>query len=939
MTSGRDLGARLRAYLDGTELPSRRTTKRGPVGHARRQRLAQVGVDAAIGADDPGRPETPDKIREMVRTSPYLSYVWRVLTGEGEAGRPSTTVVRHERSSRELGFAHHAALMGESQEDIFEALMAMGSKTAERGEAFAEKNVFSWVEKRLREAGRTWGGGWVDERAKIVLPKLASEASGLTGPYMDDLLDLVRKVAATPDMKQRDKGLRALLFEAMRLGFPLTAGIELLTTAEVHPALAERLWFEVAGRYETGQPLAQQSAIARGWGNEVARQLVVLLRGTIAMHRKRTEGAAAPSNSDATCCPSPGGAGTPSPDATCCPPPTAASQAVVNLTDSVKERSRTKATIAVSKPTNFWPHTAQSLVLPDVQAVLAADQSWDAAPGTGLDRFASELKTLVAATPVDKRWGIRLVVVGQLALGPIGAPTANVLFRRAGLAQAVVDYTRTLKNIASWKIGETPPPDLPRWGALKTMAGVTYTRIERLKDALDEDLEELGAPASVRRRCMVDQAWRSHQRRFLQDVCDEFAPLDPADQQNDDGAPVMKAPLDKADRGVRAIRETMRCLTVAHELRCTDHGEVGLIPTRCGREVACPNCRAREYEQIAKFVQSSRCGLTWPHSLVVANVRPAVGPVRVNDYAYETDHPVRPDGRRRIRVRAKGEGSSAMSSDRAPKPARRKTGDHLSEKIRDRQRAALKGRCLEPLKVNGKIAFRAWPGLEDALVVMSPLYRTGELEEDGVPVEERTLDYVQLFPDAFGGAKPRLVSQQEGLYLMLRQRERMAAAFDELLLELSSEAYRAFQAAEALHGAGSDAARTDYRAVVRELGRRLLDFEFLAPGALKPLRKNKLAEQELPWPSEEQRKLLLSEDQRDHSRCPRQDEHGHECGKRVEVTTVHRQTGGVVLKNRNGYVPSRRETFEAIEKAKIPAGAYHERGDWIRPPNADARAA
>lgn len=239
------------------------------VTSTRKARLKALGVEIDVGADNPGRPDTPDKVLDLVRSSKWLSHIWRLTTGEDphnpvSKGGMRAGVRAYDRSSTEFKFALHAALLGETPEDIQEALMAMGGKTAERGDEYFESNILDPVLERLEKIGREWGGAkrevapipgvpqkkYSKQTRDVLVPGEELPLSGVLNSVYAAGRDVV--LLAQNDGRRRFDALRVFSGELIKLGVPQATVFASLTKANVSEHEYEEAWCEVWGRVETG---------------------------------------------------------------------------------------------------------------------------------------------------------------------------------------------------------------------------------------------------------------------------------------------------------------------------------------------------------------------------------------------------------------------------------------------------------------------------------------------------------------------------------------------------------------------------------------------------------------------------------------------------------------------------------------------------------------
>lgn len=591
-------------------------------------------------------------------------------------------------------------------------------------------------------------------------------------------------------------------------------------------------------------------------------------------------------------------------------------------------------------PDGAYPCSPQSLALADIAEAARRNELWESSRDGGLKRTKAELLRITAKLPDKKHRGAVEVLIGhQLGLALIGPKTAVETLRGTPyMGAAKFGRHGTIQAITGWRRGKTVAPKLMRWDILRQW-GVHHRDIQRLLNAFARDLLEQGAPTSTRRNAMLDQPWRDAERAFLNDVCEMF----------------------KKDKraSAKALYEAARCMLYATRRKCADHGDRGYYYLRCKREVACPCCRSIFYEFIHEWIVEQK---RWPDEMLMVRLTPVAGPVVVSDHettelkdadqAGEKKKPgivMHPSGSYKGIVAPKAEaqkepekpqksmwdmGTEERAAERErlkaekkakskrKKTKRKKTGSHLSDLFMDRLRAAFK---LDPGmkeligRAKKMIALRAYAGVRDALMFLPAFY----VDETG---EERlTADYLSAI-GAFQTPEYQLrrVTRQEAAALILEQREEVARQFDTALLDATKQASEAYLAAGEEHGYESPEAERAYRAVVRDLGEKLLNMEHLKPGAMRPIKKTRRAEVDMPWFSDEDQKRMmmqkLKDEGKDRDHCDylvkkHEGDLGHKCGKLLETAVEIVETEEILLKNRNGYTPSREEVYDAAEKA------------------------
>ena len=242
-------------------------------------------------------------------------------------------------------------------------------------------------------------------------------------------------------------------------------------------------------------------------------------------------------------------------------------------------------------------------------------------------------------------------------------------------------------------------------------------------------------------------------------------------------------------------------------------------------------------------------------------------------------------------------------------------------------------------EINSRLGIRVWAGVDYALVFMPAEFvrmkedGTPYEDDDGAPIMTDTMEY--LFQvGAFQAPENdlKVVSRNEACSMLLSLRDKIAESFDLLVLESTRIAH------DTLRHYGEES----YRLMVRELGVTLLEHEFVQPGMMRPMKHNRQSDDSLPWFSDDDMaafmKAKAEEEGRERDRCPvlvkkHETDLGCPCGRVLETITVVMRTGHVLLKNKNGYVPSREEAWTEFDRTGQKVGEFHDRayyGDTAR---------
>lgn len=596
-------------------------------------------------------------------------------------------------------------------------------------------------------------------------------------------------------------------------------------------------------------------------------------------------------------------------------------------------------------PEGAYPRSPQSLALSDAAEAARRGELWEAEDDSGLALFRRILLEIVAK--LDKKYhsAVETLIGHQLGMALIGPKTAGETLKGTPFMRAAkMGRHGTIVSITAWRRGKTVAPKLMRWDVLRKW-GVHHRDLQRLLSALAKGLREQGAPTRTRRNAMIDQPWRDNERRFLDDVCAAFAK---------DKRPAAKA-----------LYEAARCMSFATRKKCPDHGDRGYYYLRCKREIACPCCRSFFYEFIHEWIVEQK---RWPDELLAVVMKPVEGEVVVSDHeTIEEDNGDQIGDKDKAPPKKGGIVISPGGSFHGvvlPKPAvkkpaepekaewdmtpeelkehqarekeerrlkrknkkRKKVGSHVSTLFMDRLRAAFR---LDPgmrellARTKKLLGIRAWAGVKHAIMFMPAFF------DDETGTERITAEYLSMI-GAFQGPEYQLkrVTRDEACAMLLECREEVARQFDHAVLEATKEAGDALLAAGAKWGYQSQLAEEAYQAKVRELGERLLSMEHLKPGAMRPIKKTRKAEFVMPWFTDEDQKRMMQQklkaEGKDRDHCDylvkkHEGDLGHKCGKLLETLVEDAATEEVLLKNRNGYTPSREEVYEAARSAgKIP---------------------
>lgn len=520
---------------------------------------------------------------------------------------------------------------------------------------------------------------------------------------------------------------------------------------------------------------------------------------------------------------------------------------------AVATKKKAKA-VELSPAELLHPKTPQQLCV--LEAKERVHSLWDA-PTKALVKtrhYLFGLKAKLSAGGSD--WGKQFFCWKTLgrafALGGLSHKTVLETVRGGGMSEILTHHKAALNDLRHY----APGKPLPQFLSIKAIRStIGWKDWNELVDALHEDLKD--APFDVKHRLLVDLGYSSRDRDTI------LWTVECLERSGWTRRPEFKA------REYKRVQKAAKCTRIANVHECAEHGDVTTCPIYCHSEVACAWCRANLHDTIAAWVESK-----WQHdSFVVFEWTASTEPVlvEVRDELEEhlnsaldddpnwiaperspEDEEARVNKRFVLRRDKEGELEAAMKEairNTGRLERRRRLGRALSmDRLDQIKKGFAQTKDLKILKQTtaNQLGYRAFPTLTGVVAVLPSIWL--EPSPDGVTPDERpTLEHLKKI-DAFQGCKPRVVTKDELVSILIKARQEVGTEFDRLVHEFTIEA-----------------AKTPTEPTPHEEDRppgpaalAMLTFPFLRERAMVPIR-NKTAEEELPWYSAESLKAFKKE--------------------------------------------------------------------------------